>query len=133
MAEETLLEVEGPQDRATIASYFRQFADGLDDNDGEVTFSTAADEATITVPETAEFEIEIESETEDDETEYEIEFEVEWSTEEEEQAEEAVLQIGGEPEAQQETIEESVGEAEPAASDEREAAEGGDEGAEGSQ
>jgi len=132
MAEETLLEVEAPQDRATIASYFRQFADGLE-NDGEVTFSTAENEASLTIPETAEFELEVESETEEDETEYEIEFEIEWSTEEEEQAEDAVLQIGGEPEEQQETIEESVGEAEPAASDEREAAEGGDEGAEGSQ
>ncbi|ATW89715.1 amphi-Trp domain-containing protein [Halohasta litchfieldiae] len=128
MAEETLIEVEGSHDRATIASYFRQFADGLE-ADGSVTFSTGEDEVSLTVPETAEFEIEVERETEeeDDEAEYEIEFEVGWSTDEDEEAEAAILEIGGgsksDTEGQQETIDEAVDEAEggheAAASDER--------------
>jgi len=125
MAEETLLSVEGAHDRATIAEYFRQFAEGLD-AEGEITFSAAETETTVTVPETAEFEVEIEQETEEDETEYEIEFEVEWSTDESAENEEAILQIetGGRSEAtpveaddEQETIDESVedagGESEP--------------------
>ncbi|MFO7832728.1 MAG: amphi-Trp domain-containing protein [Halohasta sp.] len=128
MTEETLLSVEGSNERATIASYFRQFAEQLD-ADGSVTFSTDKDEVSLTVPETAEFELEVESETEEGETEYEIEFEIEWSTEDQAEAEEAVLTIGGESEGHQETIEE----AEPAASDERAAAEQGDEGEEGGQ
>jgi len=123
MTEKTLMSIEGSHERTAIASYFKQFAEHLE-ADGSVTFSTDTDEVSLTIPETAEFELEIESETEGEETEYEIEFEVEWSTEETETAEEAVLTISGEPEGQQETIEE----AEPAASDEREAAEEGEEG-----
>jgi len=123
MTEETLMSIEGSHERAAIASYFKQFAERLE-TDGSVTFSTDTDAVSLSIPETAEFELEIESETEDEETEYEIEFEIEWSTEETEAAEEAVLTISGEPEGQQETIEE----AEPAASDEREAAEEGEEG-----
>jgi len=96
MAEETLIEVEGSHDRATIASYFRQFADGME-SDGSVTFRTDDDEVSVTVPETAEFELEIERETDEeggDQEEYEIEFEVEWSTDETEVAEEAIHEIG---------------------------------------
>jgi len=128
MTEETLLSIEGSHDRDTIASYFHQFAEQLE-GDGSVTFSTDHDEVSLSVPDTAELELEVESETEEEGTEYEIEFEIEWSTEEQQEAEEAVLTIGGESEGHQETIEE----AEPAASDEREAAEQGDEGQEGSQ
>ena len=79
MSEETLLSVEGPHDRATIAAYFRQVAEGLE-ADGSVTFSTDGDEVSLTVPERSKFEVEIEQETGGDETEYEIEFEIEWST-----------------------------------------------------
>ncbi len=79
MSEETLLSVEGPHDRATIAAYFRQVAEGLEGG-GSVTFSTDHDEVSLTIPEMSEFEVEIEQETEDDETEYELEFEIEWST-----------------------------------------------------
>jgi len=79
MSEETLLSVEGPHDRATIAAYFRQVAEGLE-ADGSVTFSTDEDEVSLTVPERSKFEVEIEQETGGDETEYEIEFEIEWST-----------------------------------------------------
>jgi len=124
MAEETLIEVEGSHDRATIASYFRQFADGLE-SDGSVTFRTDDDEVSVTVPETAEFELEIERETDEeggDQEEYEIEFEVEWSTDEKEVAEEAILEIGSgtesETEGEQGTIGEAEGGQEPAASDE---------------
>ncbi|MFW6321356.1 MAG: amphi-Trp domain-containing protein [Halohasta sp.] len=120
MAEETLFEIEGAQDRTTIADYFRQFADGLE-ADGEVTFSTDQNEATVTIPETAEFEIEIEEETEDDETEYEIEFEIEWSESESIEAVDTGLSIeaagGGHETAptaddEQETIDEAGDEGE---------------------
>lgn len=117
MTEETLLSVEGAHDRTTIANYFRQFAEGLDD-EGEVTFSTDETETTVSIPETAEFEVEIEQETEDEETEFEIEFQLEWSTEESAEEEEATLQIetgGGsdertpvEADDEQETIDEAV-------------------------
>lgn len=130
MTEETLLSIEGPHERATIASYFRQFADQLD-ADGSVTFRSDDDEVSLTVPETATFELEVESETEAEETEFEVEFEIEWSTEQQGMTEEAVLEIGGASDSQQETIEGSVEEAEPAASDEREAEQG--DGEEGSQ
>jgi len=112
MSEETLLSIEGAQDRATIAAYFRQFADGLE-ADGAVTFSTDTDEVELTVPERSEFEIEIEAETEDDETEYEIEFEIEWSTADHD-AEQAAggLEIGTEADDEQETITETIDEAE---------------------
>jgi len=120
MGEETLISVEGPQDRATIAAYFRQFADQLE-ADGAVTFSTDTDEVELTIPETPAFELEIESETEDDEIEYEIEFEIEWSTADHE-AEPAVgtLEIGAEADDEQETIADSIDEAE---SDEKAAGE----------
>ncbi len=119
MDEQTILAVEGAQSRATIAAYFRQFADALA-ADGVVTFSTDTDEVELTVPEMPDFEVEIEQEIEDDGTEYEIEFEIEWSTADHDGEPAAgSLGIGAELDEEQETIEEAIDDAEsdkPAAS-----------------
>ena len=112
MSEETLLSVEGSHDRATIAAYFRQVAEGLE-GDGSVTFSTDHDKVSLTIPETPEFEVEIEQEIEDDETEYEIEFEIEWSTADHaSEAAAETLEIGSEAESEEPAA------AEPSADDE---------------
>jgi len=112
MSEETLLSVEGSHDRATIAAYFRQVAEGLA-GDGSVTFSTDENEVSLTIPETAEFEVEIEQEIEDDETEYELEFEIEWSSADHTaEAAAETLEIGSESEGDEPAA------AEPSADDE---------------
>jgi len=109
MSEETLLSVEGPHDRATIAAYFRRVAEGLE-GDGSVTFSTDETEVSVSIPEMPEFEVEIEQEIEDDETEYELEFEIEWSTADHAAGEAGeTLEIGTAPTADdeaQQTLEE---------------------------
>ncbi|WP_330631445.1 amphi-Trp domain-containing protein [Halocatena halophila] len=76
--EETLFEVERQQSRTAIADYLQSVVDKLA-ADESFTLTDGAEEITLTVPETAEFEVKVERETEGDDVEMSVEFEIEWS------------------------------------------------------
>jgi amphi-Trp domain-containing protein len=78
MPERTLFEDERQLDRPAIADYLRSVADRLDD-DGSVTFETGADDITVEVPATVEFEVKVEREgPADGPGELGLELELEW-------------------------------------------------------
>ncbi len=76
--EETLFEVERQQSRTAIADHLQSVVDKLA-ADESFTLTDGSEEITLTVPETAEFEVKVERETEGDEVEMSVEFEIEWS------------------------------------------------------
>lgn len=78
MPEEVLFENESRQSRAAVATYLRSLADKLDAGDA-VTLRAGAEELTLEVPPSVDFEVKAERETGSGPDELSIEVELEWS------------------------------------------------------
>lgn len=78
MPEEVLFENESRQSRADVATYLRSLADKLDTGQA-VTLRAGAEELTLDIPQSVDFEVKAERETGSGPDELSIEVELEWS------------------------------------------------------
>lgn len=92
MPEEVLFENESRQNRAEVAAYLRSLADKLDSG-ASVTLRAGADELTLDVPDSVEFEVKAERETGSGADELSIEVELEWDEGQESTGQSGDLQI----------------------------------------
>lgn len=99
------LDTEGEKTREGVAAFLREFADELDEpgavaGDGtleptRITLIVGGDSATVTVPETVDFEVEVDSRSPmfSDDLTQEIEFELSWHVDDPDEFTDDLIQI----------------------------------------
>lgn len=74
--EKTLFKTEERADRTRVASFLRDLADKIEEDN--LVLKSNGQEVTVDLPETVTLEVELEEEHDDDVTEHSLEVELEW-------------------------------------------------------